>query len=91
MSDDEDIAITESLIDLSNILEGQVSGLDTETLNLVTEQSSERFLSELSDGFLNFLNDEETSERAGRWGNLEWACWIGKGEYTTILFAANDC
>ena len=63
MSNDEEVPLTESLIDLSNIPEGQISGLDTETLNWVTEQSSERFISELSDGFLNFLNEEETSER----------------------------
>ena len=63
MSNHEDSPITESFIDLSNIPEGQVSDLDSETLTWVTEQSSEQFLSELSDGFLNFLNEEETSER----------------------------
>ena len=56
MSDDEVVSIPHCLIDLSNIPNNRGSGLDTEKLEWVSEQSNERLLSELiSNGFLNFL------------------------------------
>lgn len=47
------------MINYDNIPDHQISGLDTEELEWVSEQSGDRYLEELSDGFLNYLNGEE--------------------------------
>ena len=42
------------MINYDNIPDHQISGLDTEELEWVSEQSGDRYLEELSDGFLNY-------------------------------------
>ena len=54
--------VTNSLINLSNIPNGMVSGATTDELNWITHQSSDRYISEISDSFLQYLNEEENSE-----------------------------
>lgn len=48
-----------SLLNLQNIPNGEISGLDDEILAWVTEESNCRYVEELSGGFLSYLNNEE--------------------------------
>lgn len=48
-----------ALLNLDNIPSGMISGLDTEMLEWVTNESEHRKLTELSGGFLNYLESEE--------------------------------
>jgi hypothetical protein len=48
-----------TMLNLSNIPGEEISGLGTDELNWVSEESGLRFLNELSSDFLRYLNDEE--------------------------------
>lgn len=50
-----------SLLNLNNIPNHQLSGNDTNELDWITQESNDRFLIELSDEFINFINDAETT------------------------------
>lgn len=56
-----------SVLNLENVPGKIVSGLGTEELEWITKESSERFILELDQGFLNEMNCEED----GEWGMLE--------------------
>jgi len=47
------------MLNLANIPGGEISGLGSEELEWITEESGVRFLSELSNGFMSYLNSEE--------------------------------
>jgi len=47
------------MLNFDNIPDQQISGLGTDELDWVAYESGTRKLKELSDGFLNYLNDEE--------------------------------
>jgi len=47
---------------MQNIPNQQISGLCDEELNWVTEQSGDRYMAELSEGFLSYLNNEEKED-----------------------------
>lgn len=51
-----------SLLDMLNIPNGTITGLSTEELNWVTEESSERYLEEISDDFIRALSEIEIPE-----------------------------
>ncbi len=44
------------MLNLANIPGGEISGLGSEELEWITEESGVRFLSELSNGFMSYLN-----------------------------------
>lgn len=47
------------MLNLQNVPNNEISGLGTDELQFVTNESSDRFLIEFSDDFLSFLNDAE--------------------------------
>lgn len=54
-----DPMLTTSLIDLANIPGNELSGVDTETYNWVTEESNSRYIHELSRDFEQMLQSDE--------------------------------
>lgn len=55
-------SINMSLLNMQNIPNQQISGLSDYELKWVTKESDERFVKELSNGFLSYLNDEENED-----------------------------
>ena len=51
-----------SLLNLQNVPNNMISGIDSETLEWVTKESNKRSIFEWSDEFLKYLNDEEILE-----------------------------
>ena len=51
-----------ALLNLDNVSGHAIVGLDSEMLNWVTDESSDRMLYELSTSFLDLLNSEELPE-----------------------------
>ena len=51
-----------SMLNLQNVPNNAISGLGTDELQFVTNESSDRFLIEFSDDFLSFLNDAEEKD-----------------------------
>ena len=49
------------MLNLANIPGEQISGLGTDELNWVSEESGSRFINELSDDFIKYLNNEENT------------------------------
>ena len=49
----------QKMLNMNNIPEQQISGLDSNVLDWVSFQSSERCVNEISPEFLNYLNREE--------------------------------
>ena len=50
------------MLNLSNVPGRQISGNDSEGLDWITEESNERYIYELSDSFIEMLNDTEYQE-----------------------------
>ena len=52
-----------SLLNLNNVPNNMLSGIDSETLEWLTKESNERSIFEWSDEFLDYLNGEEMLEK----------------------------